>query len=121
MLEYAIIGIGINLKKMPLPPELRDIAVSVEELTGHAPDPELLFRAIAGKLRSFDGRRKDEYLCRYRSLCVTLGKEVSVIENGASYPAIARSIDSHGRLAVDLADGSSKTVDCADVSIRPIK
>lgn len=44
-----VFGIGVNLKN-PLPPELSAISGTLLDLTGTAPDPELLAERIADKL-----------------------------------------------------------------------
>jgi BirA family biotin operon repressor/biotin-[acetyl-CoA-carboxylase] ligase len=44
-----VFGIGVNLRN-PLPPELGDVAGNLLDLTGNAPEPEVLAERIAKKL-----------------------------------------------------------------------
>src|SRR5918997_6345540 len=48
----CILGIGINLKTTAYPDSLRDLATSVEALTGSAPDVERLLQALTRAISS---------------------------------------------------------------------
>ena len=49
-LNYAVIGIGLNLKTSALPSELRSYAIGLDEVTSQAPDPSSLLSGLCGRL-----------------------------------------------------------------------
>ena len=56
----------------------------------------------------------------YRQHCITLGKEIVVIQNDAKYAATALDVDQDGGLLVRFADGSEKIINFGEVSVRGI-
>lgn len=119
-LEYSIIGIGINLTPTSIPTELKDVAVSLGELTS-APIPTAAYlaRSIACKLSSFDGEKKASYINKYRTLCITLNKRVTVHAPEGDYEAFAEQIEENGNLHVRCEDGEIRSINFGDVSIKP--
>ena len=60
----------------------------------------------------------EAYLARYRSRCLTLGKEVLLVKNGESRPARALDIDDSFGLLVEYPDGNCATVTMGEASVR---
>ena len=60
----------------------------------------------------------ESYLARYRSRCLTLGKEVLLVKNGESRPARALDIDDSFGLLVEYPDGNCATVTMGEASVR---
>lgn len=48
----SIVGLGMNLRRAALPPEVADIAISLEESERPVPDPLLFWQGLYGALRS---------------------------------------------------------------------
>ena len=121
--EYAIVGIGINClqKAEDFPPEIRDMAASLSMFT----ERDLTCAAVACAM--IEGlwhmdlglfSEKAAIMSRYRDLCVTLGQPVCVHQNDTLRYGVATNLDDDGGLVVDFADGSRKTVNSGEVSVR---
>lgn len=118
---WCVIGVGINCKETAFPEELRDIAISLEAVTGKPVDRAALIAETVIALKKLsDGLpgNSAEILDRYRRDCITLGKEVLVIRGTQQLPAFAMDIDKEGGLAVRYSDGTQETVAAGEVSIR---
>ena len=117
-LEYAVVGIGINVRRMEFPPELRDIATSVANETGASPDRN---RLIAEILNGLDGLLGDletgAFLEESRRRSCVIGREVTVIEGERKYPAKALDIDGRGRLVIETKEGRT-CLDYGEVSLK---
>lgn len=119
----AILGVGINCLQRPedFPEELREMAVSLAQLT---PEPPSRARLAAAMLEAFC--RMDRYLLscreqilsRYRSLCVTLGQPVSLLRGDTVRHGRAVDLNAQGALIVEFPDGHRETVDSGEVSVR---
>lgn len=125
-LEYAIVGIGINLEA---PPEgfPEDIAQIAGALFAHGACPEgFREQLIAGILQRFLAMYHKlptaEYLQQYRDYSCIIGRTVHVIENvlntAEHYEALVTGIDDACGLVVQLPDGSRKTLTSGEVSLR---
>ena len=122
----VIVGIGVNVnqKSSDFPDELKDIATSIAAET----DSEGYNRAkiAAGIIRELDKMNdnwheaKDEYLKIYRDNCLTIGKDVSVINyaTGISRPGHAVDVNEDFTLKVRFDDGSTEDVRSGEVSVK---
>lgn len=121
-LEYAVVGIGVNLTepKGGFPEELRGVAGAV-----FSPGEDTIgakSRLAAGILRRFweyyralPQRVFWEEYCR-RS--VVVGREITILGTDPQ-PARAIGIDEECRLRVRLSDGSERLLSSGEVSVRP--
>ena len=120
--QYAIIGIGINChqKTEDFPPEIRDIALSLDSLTGKTTDKFRLAAAMIHALWKMSASlfEKAEIMTAYRKDCITLGKEVKILHPQGEREGIAEDIDDDGCLLVRLCDGTVEAVNFGEVSIR---
>ena len=120
LVDYAIIGIGINCSQRNFPPELRGIACSLQTVTGRPIDRAKLAAAMLRELEKM-GRKLDEkeaILDRYRSDCVTLGAQVAVLRDSLRRTGTAIGMDSDGALIIRFDDGTTETVNTGEVSVR---
>ena len=121
--DYAIIGIGINCcqEEADFPEEIRSIAGSLRSVTGHGICREQVAAAMMDALYKMDTMLltdKAAILDRYRTDCVTLGKEVSVVKaDGSARHGAALDIDEEGALVVQFPEGA-EVVNSGEVSIR---
>lgn len=123
-LDYAILGIGLNCcqQEADFPPELRSMAGSLYTVTGKTLDRAAVAAAMLDALFRMDealltGRRA--YLDRYRTDCVTLGQEVSVVKaDGAVRHGTALDIADDGALLVRFSTGETEIVNSGEVSVR---
>lgn len=124
MVNYAIIGIGINCCQKPsdFPEDIKNIATSLSTVSGNTVDRAGVAAAMMDALYRMDRMlpaQKKDILNRYRSDCVTLGKEVSAVKaDGTVRHGLALDIDEEGGLIVRFADGNTETVNSGEVSIR---
>ena len=123
LVEYAIIGIGVNCKQKQedFPPELQDIATSVYQITGHDFSPEVLAASLTEALYEISQKLltdKKQIMQQYRSLCMTLGQNISIVRADAVQHATALELDDDGGLIVQLSDGTITTVSSGEVSVR---
>lgn len=116
-LSFAVVGIGVNLKNR-LPENLSEIAVTLEEAVGAAPDREALAFEILSRLKNADfALEPADFMQEYRSRSVIIGKSVTVNADGESYEAFVEGIDDSGALAV-IADGKRKLLAAGEVNLR---
>lgn len=120
-LEYAVVGIGVNVKKTVFPPELREIAGSIGNETGTEPDRN---RLIAEILNRLEERMADletgRFLEESRRRSNVIGRTVTVLEGGRTYPARAVGIDDMGRLLIETGQGSA-CLNFGEVSLKLAK
>lgn len=123
-LDYAIVGIGINCcqEESDFPEEIRSIAGSLRSVTGKNIDQSAVTAAMIEALQRMDKillTGKVEMMQRYRSDCVTVGKEVSVVKaDGTVRHGTALDLDEEGALIVRYDNAHTETVNSGEVSIR---
>ena len=123
LVDYAIIGIGINCTQMEsdFPEDIRSIATSLAMCSGEPIDPSTVAAAMVQALFAMDQQLltgKQQILTRYRTDCITLGQEVVVIRGDEKRYGMARGIDSDGALLVDFQSGILEAVSSGEVSVR---
>ena len=121
--DWAVIGIGINCcqQENDFPEEIRDIAASLNMVTGKSISPAAVSAAMLESLAHMDHRllqEKDSCMEAYRQDCITIGREISVVRGDDIRHGIAVSVDDEGALVVCYCDGTEETVNCGEVSIR---
>jgi len=122
--DYAIIGIGINCcqKEADFPEEIRPLAASLSMVTGKEIDRSRIAAALTDAFYAMDQElltQVDAMLEQYRSRCITLGQEISLVRADAQ-PRHGRalSVDETGALVVEFRDGSVEAVSSGEVSVR---
>jgi BirA family transcriptional regulator, biotin operon repressor / biotin---[acetyl-CoA-carboxylase] ligase len=117
-----VVGIGINLTNNAFPPELNDVATSVENVAGRSIDLEVVLEALTRSFRKFyeaihqlDGPAVivSEWS---RQSSYAVGKHVQVREGEESYCGTTRGLESDGALRVEMASGGFKLVRAGDVT-----
>lgn len=118
---FCVIGIGINCKKSPVPPELEAIVLSLEEATGKEIDRFALIGAMLTALLEMEQglfTNKAAIMERYRQDCVTLRKTVSILGGEAPVTATALDVDADGALLVRYPDGREEFLSSGEISVR---
>ena len=122
-INYVVIGIGINavIPQESFPPDIRDKAASMSMFLGDF-DRLKFFRQV---LRNLEQQYKEigmagfsTLLDRWRTLSVTLGRDVKVIGIKEQFSGRAVDIADDGALLIDIGT-EIKKVYAGDVSIRP--
>ena len=122
-LQYVVAGIGLNVSQTDedFGTEVASLAISLEQALGRkvrrADLAAAVIRALDRMMADFP-HEKASYLERYRSHCLTLGREVRLIRKGKAQIAFAESIDEDFALVVRHENGVRETVTAGDVSVR---
>ena len=121
--DWAIIGIGVNCcqKEADFAPEIRDRACSLAMASGQEIDRSRVAAAMMDALYEMNSTLftgKEDMLRYYRSRCVTLGKEVSIVKGEEVRHAKALDVDGEGALVVRFPDGHTEAVSAGEVSVR---
>jgi BirA family biotin operon repressor/biotin-[acetyl-CoA-carboxylase] ligase len=122
-LEYVIVGIGINCgqTREDFPPELQNMATSLSLVADTPITPAQLEGPVLQALHRMSEvllSDRSGILDRYRSDCVTLGQQISVVRGEEIRHGIALDIDSEGALLVRYSGGDESIVTSGEVSIR---
>ena len=122
LVDYAIVGIGINCCQSPqdFPLEIREVAGSLSMVTGQTVDR---FRVAAAELDGLYAMccglfAPEAMLAQYRKDCVTFGQEVSLVRGEDVRHGKALDVDAEGALVVQFPDGHTETVNSGEVSVR---
>ena len=120
--DYAITGIGINCfqKLSDFPPELQSTATSLSMLTERPIAAEAVAAAMLIQLHAMnDGlfSRKQQLMDSYRTRCITLGQEISLVRGEETRHGTAVDVDPDGALMVDFG-GYTEAVSSGEVSVR---
>ena len=123
MVEYAVVGIGINClqKEDDFPAEIAELATSLSLVCGNAVSPQRLAAAMICQLYAMSQTlltEKEQWMATYKANCITLGKDIQVIRPDSVLPGKALDIDEDGGLVVQYTDGSIQTVASGEVSVR---
>ena len=122
--DFAVVGVGINCTQKPqdFPPELQDIAISLETATGIAPDRAGLAAAMIEALQVMSVQlltEKASIMTQYQQDCTTIGQDIYLLKGEERLPCHAISVDSDGALLVRFPDGRESAVSSGEVSVRP--
>lgn len=106
----SIVGIGLNVNNV-LPPELSDIAISMNEASGNELAIEEVKSALIKNLRS------DYGIEEYKKYIDWFGREIILITPRGEAAACALDIDRDGNLVCRI-DGRIEKISSAEVSLR---
>lgn len=124
-IQYAVVGIGINVNTEEFPQELSGTATSLFQETGTRWKRGLLIGAVA---KAFEDcyreflASKDLSLLKeeYERNLVNLNRPVTVLDPAGSYSGTCRGITKDGQLLVEREDGQIRQVLSGEVSVRGI-
>lgn len=124
MVDFVVIGIGINVLQESFPEEIAYKATSLKIETKSEPDlSELMHEIIATLdktiLSYLFGISQDD-LKLYKSMCATIGREVSLVRNGEKLTGKAVDITADGELVVCLENGKKIAVNSGEVTVQGI-
>ena len=123
LVDYAIVGIGINCCQSPqdFPSEIREIAGSLSMVTGQMVDR---IRVAAAELDALYAMsrdlltRQEAILAQYQKDCITIGQEISLVRGDEVRHGKALDVDGEGALVVLFPDGHTEAVNSGEVSVR---
>ena len=118
-LEWAVVGIGINIKvpEGGFPAEIENVAGAV-----YSGEEKIKNRLIAETVNNFVRYYKSlterEFYSAYRDRLFILSKEVAVTVADESFTATVIDLDPVFRLKVRLSDGTERLLSSGEVSVR---
>ena len=125
IVDYAIIGIGINanIKIADSAAVLLADATSLSDELGRGVSRLRLVRRLLVELdRLYLALPRGESIyAEWRDRLITLGRKVGVASGDVVYQGIAESVDRDGSLNLRLTDGGLIRVSAGDVSLRDLK
>lgn len=118
-LEYAVVGIGVNLyANKVLTEKLSGIAGVAFEDSREDLRAKLCAEILKELTLALDFSRKTEVIDYFRQKSYLDGKEVSVITPRGSYPAKVLGIDENAHLVVEKESGEKVVLSSDEVSVR---
>lgn len=123
-LQYVVVGVGLNVNyaREDFPPELRDLAGSLQTELGRpfplAPLAAAMIEELDALYTALLADRAQAYLAAYRQDCMTLQRDVLLVQNGVSTPAYALDVDDALGLLVRYPDGRESLVRSGEASVR---
>ena len=119
MLEYAVLGIGVNVAPMTFPEELKDIATSISNECGAPVSRSRLIAEISNQLELlYPQLETGEFMAENRARSIVIGREVTVLRGDERFPAKVLDIDIQGRLVVQTGDGSISRLASGEISVK---
>ncbi|MGN0384026.1 MAG: biotin--[acetyl-CoA-carboxylase] ligase [Eubacterium sp.] len=121
-IEYAIVGIGINLKDPSngYPDEISGIAGSI--FGSDSPAPQITSHIIADILCNFmefyQNLSKKTFLEEYKNRSIVIGKDIFIISENSKKKARVIDIDDECHLIVKTEDGNIECISSGEISIR---
>lgn len=130
MIEAAVVGMGINIKKntTAFEGQLADVVGTLEDATSAKISRIEIAAEIAGQvLKIFEEDASSEaahkaIIKEYKEASFLIGRELTVYpligDEKSSYKATATDIDDNAGLIVTLEDGSQRTLSSGEVSLK---
>ncbi len=130
MIEAAVVGMGINIKKntTAFEGQLADVVGTLEDATSAKISRLEIAAEIAGQvLKIFEEDASCEaahkaIIKEYKEASFLIGRELTVYpligDEKSSYKATATDIDDNAGLIVTLEDGSKRTLSSGEVSLK---
>lgn len=119
-LEYAVVGIGINVSTKDFPDKLQKVAGSIfSDKPDDRPITSLLAAQVLNNLaEAMDNITDLDYLKEYKKRSFLIGEDIFVLKGKDSYPAKAIDIDERARLVVEYSNGDREHLLSGEVSVR---
>ncbi len=116
--RYVIIGIGINLRPIDFPEELREIAGSLADCETTRED--LISAVVRELIPSLESPRSRAWHGDYVQNSCVIGQRIRWGREGDWQTGQAVGIDPDGKLIVRLDDGSSDVLGSGEITLRKI-
>lgn len=119
ILDYAVLGIGVNVGVIEFPEELKEIATSVCNECSHLVTRTALIAEILKELEYwYPSLENGSFLKESRERSLLLGKDILVVGSGENdYQAKALDLDDMGHLWIEKA-GKKEILHSGEVSIK---
>ena len=118
-LDYAVVGIGVNLLKQDFPDNVKTIATTLENECQKQIDPiELAAHIISDFFENLSLVGTPELAEEYRHRSFLIGERVNVIKPTSTYSATVNGITDKCELMLTLEDGTEEILSTGEVSVR---
>ena len=123
-LSCVIVGVGLNVNydREDFPEELRSLAGSLKTELGRpfdlAPLAAAMIEELDGLYTALLSGDAAPYLSAYRQHCLTLRRDVQLLQNGSASPAYALDVDDALGLLVRYPDGREALIRSGEASVR---
>ena len=115
-MSYAIVGIGVNIKKRAFQKELEAKAGTLEEQAKSTPDINALAAEITNRFFAL-AKDFDATIEAYRTHLDTLGRRILVTGKESDFSCIAKGLDDTGNLIIERDDGSEDKLFFGEISV----
>lgn len=115
-ISNLVIGIGINVSTTQFPEEFEATATSLN--SGEVNQSELVARVVKHLLEYCESWDFSALLDYYKEHCLVLGKQVTYESKGVTHEGTATDITNTGALVVKHSDGTTKTLDSGEITVR---
>ncbi len=120
MLDYAVLGLGLNLTWSPDPAAVDFPATDLQTETGQAVDRLKLLRALLARLEAWYTAVDDPALfAAWQARLQLMGQAIHLRTPEGEWPGRAEGVDAEGALLVRLESGETRRVLAGDVHLRP--
>ena len=120
-LAYAVIGIGINIRKQNFPDEVKDIATTLEDQCSvKISVNDLAARIVNEFFADLSSVGTKKIADEYKSRSFVIGKRVNVIKPTVQYEALVTDITDKCELRLTLNNGAEEILSTGEVSIRQL-
>lgn len=125
MIQYVVVGIGINVNTAQFPEEISKTATSLYIESGKSWKRSNIIACIMKRMEEY----YDKFLQtsdlsalkkEYESKLANLGREVTVLDPKGEYRGLCKGIDQNGELLVEREDGTVSQVISGEVSVRGV-
>ena len=119
--EYALVGPGINVNfDVEQSPEIAGVATSLKRELGRETSREELLAAFLNRFEQLyeDAPKGDAVLQQWHSRLDTLGREIRVTFRDQVYEGLAEDVDHDGNLILVHPDGTRRTIEAGEVTLR---
>lgn len=117
-LEYAVVGIGVNVGKIQFPDELKDIATSIgNEWKGCISRNQLIAEICNEMEKKYLHMDTTDFMQENKSRSNVIGREILVLRGSEQFKAIAEDIDEQGHLVIRSEQGVQR-VNSGEISLK---
>lgn len=121
-LQYAVLGIGINVlePKNGFPNDIKDVAGAVFTKDNYVPDAKskLIAEIINNFFRYYNNLENKEFLSKYKEKSMLTGKDVYLLRKNSRIKAKVIEITDNCGLKIKYDDGSIDVLTSGEVSVR---
>lgn len=118
-IDYAVLGIGLNVLTSDFPETLTSTSTSIYMETGKRISKVVLLQKILTEFEKLyvDGLGEGfkNIINQYRNMSIVLGRQISVDYAGSNFSGIAEAIDDDGRLVIRSEKNRRTTIISGDI------